>query len=231
MEPNNFESQIKQKLENSTIQPSSEAWDKLEGMLDKAQNTKRNRNFSWIYIAASIVGFLLIGTVFSHLIVIKSIEQGDEVVIQHKENTKFGLEDKVIEEEVLMNTASNPDEKIAVVSEKQVAKIIKKEGVIANINKTERSIINQATASHLQNNQNKSSLIAEKSASTVVETVQQTIATNEAVVKCNKVTVDASYLLSQVDSELELSFREKVIHKVSKNFQTIKVAFANRNLE
>jgi len=231
MEPNNFESQIKQKLENSTIQPSSAAWDKLEVMLDKAQNTKKNRNFSWIYIAASIVGFLLIGTVFSHLTVMKSIKQGDEVVIQHEENTKLGLEDKVIEEKVLINTVSNPDEKIAVVSEKKVTKIIKKQVVKANVNKTERSIINQATASHLQNNQNKSSLIAEKSASTVVETAQQTIATNEAVVKSNKVTVDASYLLSQVDSELELSFREKVIHKVSKNFQTIKVAFANRNLE
>ena len=45
MEPNNFESQIKQKLENSTIQPSSEAWDKLEGMLDKAQNTKKIETF------------------------------------------------------------------------------------------------------------------------------------------------------------------------------------------
>ena len=161
----------------------------------------------------------------------KSIKQGDEVVIQHEENTKLGLEDKVIEEKVLINTVSNPDEKIAVVSEKKVTKIIKKQVVKANVNKTELSIINQATASHLQNNQNKSSLIAEKSASTVVETAQQTIATNEAVVKSNKVTVDASYLLSQVDSELELSFREKVIHKVSKNFQTIKVAFANRNLE
>jgi len=35
--------------------------------------------------------------------------------------------------------------------------------------------------------------------------------------------------LSQVDGELELSFREKVIAKVNKNYQTVKVALANRN--
>ena len=41
--------------------------------------------------------------------------------------------------------------------------------------------------------------------------------------------VDAGNLLSQVDGELELSFREKVIGKINKNYQTIKVALANRN--
>lgn len=45
------------------------------------------------------------------------------------------------------------------------------------------------------------------------------------------VHVNASNLLKQVDGELELSFREKVLNQVSKNYQTVKVALANRNLE
>jgi len=45
------------------------------------------------------------------------------------------------------------------------------------------------------------------------------------------VHVNASNLLSQVDGELELSFREKIINKVSKKYQTVKVALSNRNLE
>jgi hypothetical protein len=233
MELNNFESQIKQKLENNSIQPSSAAWGKLDVMLDEAQKTKRRKNFSWIYIAASIVGFLLIGTVFSYLTETKSIEQGNGVVIQYKENEKRGLEEKVIEEGELMNTASSPDEKAVVVSEKRLGKIIKKERVVTNNinNKTERSIINQVNTPHWQNNKDKSVLIAEKSTATVEEMVPQVAASNDVVMKSSKVTVDASYLLSQVDTELELSFREKVISKVSKNYQTVKVAFANRNLE
>jgi hypothetical protein len=43
------------------------------------------------------------------------------------------------------------------------------------------------------------------------------------------VKVNASYLLSEVDNELELSFREKVIRKIDKNYKTVKVALANRN--
>ncbi|CAM2793036.1 hypothetical protein [Flavobacterium frigoris] len=233
MELSNLESQIKQKLESSTIQPSSAAWGKLDLMLDEDQNTKRKKNFSWIYIAASIFGFLLIGTVFSYLTETKSIEQGNGVVIHHKENEKRGLEEKVIEEGELMNTASIPDEKAVVVSEKRLDKTIKKERVVTNNsnNKTERSIINQVNTPHWQNNKNKSVLIAEKSTPTVEEIIAQVAASSDVVMKSNKVTVDASYLLSQVDTELELSFREKVISKVSKNYQTVKLAFANRNLE
>ena len=44
-----------------------------------------------------------------------------------------------------------------------------------------------------------------------------------------KVNVNANSLLSQVDGEIELTFREKVIKSVNKNFQTVKVALANRN--
>jgi hypothetical protein len=43
------------------------------------------------------------------------------------------------------------------------------------------------------------------------------------------VKVNASNLLSEVDNELELSFREKVIRKIDKNYKTVKVALANRN--
>ncbi|HEX8016555.1 MAG TPA: hypothetical protein VF465_15105 [Flavobacterium sp.] len=45
----------------------------------------------------------------------------------------------------------------------------------------------------------------------------------------SKVKVNANDLLNQVDGELELSFREKIISKVNKNYQTVKVAVASRN--
>ena len=47
----------------------------------------------------------------------------------------------------------------------------------------------------------------------------------------HKVKVDAGSLLSQVDGELELTFREKVIRTVGKNYKNVKVALANRNQE
>jgi hypothetical protein len=58
MEPNNFERQVKQKLENSTIQPSGKAWDQLEAMLDTADKSEGQAN-TWIYMAASFIGLLI----------------------------------------------------------------------------------------------------------------------------------------------------------------------------
>ena len=46
-----------------------------------------------------------------------------------------------------------------------------------------------------------------------------------------KVKVNANSLLSQVDGELEQTFRQKVINRIGKNYQEVKVALANRNQE
>jgi hypothetical protein len=43
------------------------------------------------------------------------------------------------------------------------------------------------------------------------------------------IKVDAKSLLSQVDGEVEQTFREKVFTKVNKNYKEVKVALANRN--
>ena len=62
MEPNKLESQFREKLSYREINPSGAAWDRLEAMLTVAEKPKRNYTF-W-YVAASIVGFLFVGTVF-----------------------------------------------------------------------------------------------------------------------------------------------------------------------
>mgnify|MGYP000353473620 FL=1 len=50
-------------------------------------------------------------------------------------------------------------------------------------------------------------------------------------VNISKVKVNANSLLSEVDGELELTFREKVFKKATKNYQEVKMALANRNQE
>ena len=57
------------------------------------------------------------------------------------------------------------------------------------------------------------------------------VATLESNPKLGKtpIKVNASNLLSEVDGELELSFREKVINKINKNYKTVKVALDTRN--
>ena len=47
----------------------------------------------------------------------------------------------------------------------------------------------------------------------------------------SKIKIDPSALLSQVDGEIELSFRQKVIKTINKNYNSTKVALATRNQE
>ena len=64
MAPIKFEENIKDKLEKRSIEPSSEAWSQLSAQLD-AHDKKNSRSwFLYIGIAASIVGVLLVTTLF-----------------------------------------------------------------------------------------------------------------------------------------------------------------------
>ena len=54
----------------------------------------------------------------------------------------------------------------------------------------------------------------------------QQASSNKSAVKVN-----AKSLLSEVDGEVEHTFREKMFNKINKNYQEIKVALANRNNE
>ncbi len=65
MEPNKFEEEIRNKLNEREIQPSAATWTKLEGML--SAEDKPRAKFPWWYVAASVLGFLLVGTVYFSL--------------------------------------------------------------------------------------------------------------------------------------------------------------------
>ncbi|MEG1228303.1 MAG: hypothetical protein RSD71_06360, partial [Flavobacterium sp.] len=63
----------------------------------------------------------------------------------------------------------------------------------------------------------------------LLDSAEKTIIAENSAKPKSKVKVNANDLLNQVDGELELSFREKVVTKVNKNYQSVKVALANRN--
>ena len=64
MKPNKFEKQIREQLNSREIQPSDMAWDRLDAMLSVAEEKKTKRSFGWLYIAASILVFVGVGTFF-----------------------------------------------------------------------------------------------------------------------------------------------------------------------
>lgn len=59
MAPIKFEEQLKDKLEQRTIKPNSDAWNRLSERLDEEGDKQNNKGFWWLGIAATIVGVLL----------------------------------------------------------------------------------------------------------------------------------------------------------------------------
>ena len=82
MEQNSFENQIKEKLENRSITPSSQVWKRLNEILPVVEEPKRN--FKWMFLVASFIGFISIAIFFQR--------QPDELVDADK--LKIAIENK-----------------------------------------------------------------------------------------------------------------------------------------
>ena len=64
MERNKLENQIAEKLNSREIQPSAQAWDRLDAMLSVSEEKKTRRPFGFLFIAASITVLLTVGLFF-----------------------------------------------------------------------------------------------------------------------------------------------------------------------
>lgn len=220
MEPNKLETQFREQLNSREIKPSEMAWTKLDTMLSATEKPKAK--FPWLYVAASFIGLLLIGTAYFSQSNKNRTFEGKEVVI---DNNKKG----VIKKERILTT--------------QKKSTLKDGGVISKVEKENYRATNSIIKNQVVQNSKSDSLnlIIEKgrinqklgeSTSLALndKSVDEMLATVKITSK-SAVKVNPSTLLSQVDGELELSFREKVINKINKNYQTVKVVLSNRNQE
>jgi len=234
MEPNNIENQFREKLNSREINPSENSWDRLDAMLTVAEEPKRN--FRWMYFAASFLGFIWIATVF--------LNQTEEVI--DVPSQKVAIEQNAVEnnnnqnnsqlEKIIESTPTNHSVQVVETSEKAVTKqntktIVKQNNQIRIKDKspTETAIASSQTS-------NSSTIINQKTNINVdadallasVDTPKSAPATLKNAVA---VTVNSNELLSQVDQELDLSFRERVLKSVNKKYREVKVAVVNRNIQ
>ena len=246
MEPNKIEEQFKQMLNSRELQPSNKAWDRLDAMLTVAEEKKTKRSFGWLYIAASI---LVLATAGMFL-----FNQGNEEV----DNQRTIVNSETKSDTVINIGGTN---QIPIVESNTSNEALASSEQIQHLNNktqigTKKSIINQKTNIH--SNQihsekvieyNNKTEIVQKDTPIIIES-NKSLINKESILKtdtnllvdldnvakqsANKkktIKVDARNLLSQVDGEVEYTFREKVFTKINKNYQEIKVAIVNRNKE
>ena len=238
MEPNKLDLEIKQKLELRTIQPSAQAWDRLDAMLDSAEKTKSKRNTNWIYIAASFVGFLLVCTVFFNGVETVKIDPTAPIVLEEKSDENNLEKPEIVNKEVVQRQIQKGITKeYKVVAEnntvdKQSKQLTKKEEKVSNSNP---SRANEFLVSENKNYESSSSnryVSAEKLLAEVSNTTFEPNTSNRAIEKTRKtISIDPNSLLSNAETELNQSFRESALDKFNKNFNAIKTVLVNRNYE
>jgi hypothetical protein len=251
MAQNKLETQIKEQLNAREIQPSEMAWDRLDAMLSVAEEKKTRRfsflSFQSIGIAASVLVLVSLGLFFfnqketvvkpeNNVVVNEEVKQNNS-----KENTttvgNAGIDNnglKGFDEQVKQRANQQKEENKTIIA--QSSKSFNQNNQKATIN----PLINQEKEIQFQNQE----VIAQKelpqvdTRNTIVISKPTTVTIDDLLASTSKkseskpkVKINANSLLSQVDGELDQTFREKVINRVSKNYQEVKVALATRNQE
>ncbi|WP_297513705.1 hypothetical protein [Flavobacterium sp.] len=237
MAPNNWEEQIKQGLQGREIQPSAQAWDRLDAMLTVAEEKKTKRPFGvyfrYMAIAASVLVLLSLGIYFASNLPAPdaNIPTG---VTQKEGSNAVTIPTDTVPADLPVDTRP-PTEAVAVQPTKTQPNGMNSKSTAPQHNK--RSI-NQYTIPTTESY----AATAVPAPQTVVPNPlvnSQTIAgvTKTAVAVAppqlakTTIKVDATSLLNQVDGELNQSFRERMFDRLNRNYQSAKSALATRNQE
>jgi hypothetical protein len=243
MEPNKLENQIREKLHSREIQPSTQAWNRLDAMLSEAEEKKTRRPFGFLFIAASITVLLTVGMLFFTQNG-PEIQPKNDVVTSEKNDTiqkmVNGISTPRVEnnQEVVSNQPTTNNQQPTTTNQRVSISNQKSniQNPLINRNKEIEYLINSSdialkdlpkisTGSQVISGSNKEVMSDEELLAGLENFAKQ------SVNKKSNVKVDAKNLLSQVDGELEQTFRQKVINRIGKNYQELKVALANRNQE
>ena len=224
MEPNKMEEEFRKKLNARELQPSDAAWDRLDAMLSVAENRKPKRNFRWLYVAASMVFFLGMG-----LLLIRQEKSNQTLPMNSNDNVV--VEGKVNKTEEAVSKPVNGDV-LPIFEEHNNAETLAENQ--SNSSKALRKKQKNTTSALPEVRIDKVPILVETPPVVLEDAPQEPekmLAVNEAPKDQPKVKVNANSLLSSVEGELNLEFRETTLDKIKKNFKTVKTAVAHRNYE
>lgn len=246
MEPTKFENHIKETLKGSEIKPSEAAWHKIKGQIKNDYRPKRTGYFKY-GIAAGFIGILILSVLY---FTTNDVTLNQEVQVATKPSIPFVDKEK---EELLKAAVPEEESVIVAVEDPNVADEEKSVAVPKKESKRELVISEDAklaNADELQNNASEGSneeidtKIAEVLArvnaleinnkeltdlevDSLLRQAQKEILTKNLLNSDN--TVNPLTLLSQVEEELDQSFRDQIFEKLKSGYNKVRTAVAVRN--
>jgi hypothetical protein len=226
MELHKIENQIREKLNDRTIQPSAPSWDQLDAMLHSLEKEKEKAKpkYNWFAVAASIVVLVGLGILYTNTPSSStSIEASIPVasILNPKNDSVTTTSVKTI----IVKKQSTPVVQNNVVA---TTKMLKETQEL----ETNQKIVTQEIVSNSPTtNPTTYKYISPEALLNEIQTGQKGISPNRNTIAKNKIKINAATLLTGVEKELDSVYRETTLDKINRNFNKIKTVIANRNFE
>ena len=244
---NNLEKQSKDKLKERQIQPSKEAWEAISEQLDTVEEPRKSKVL-WYAIAAGFIGLLMISVLFFNTTEVS--DEPFEIVNTPAETTKEAIKTEIegdreasqlpvpeghelaseefekaldTDERQEQQAYSTPkDETIAEASELEIGK--------EQITTSEETLIETKIAEVIaQVNllEQGEGQVSDAEVDSLLRRAQREILSDKIFRQDQ--TVDAMALLSEVENELDQTFRDQIFEKLKTGFIKVRTAVADRN--
>ena len=227
MKPNKIDNQIREKLNAREVQPSAQAWDRLDAMLAVSEEKKPKKGYGWFFVAASTILFFGLGFFLFNSNETKEINNSNPIVTTINE--------------VMDSTEANKINQISVEKEQPVlvqnevnyskTQKNKKSKETNELIKPENDLEEKITPNSQLQTPNSYKYVSPENLLAEVQTGEKVITSDKKISPKAKMKVDANSLLTNVEKELDENHRETTLDKLNRKFKDAKSALANRNYE
>ena len=208
-----FEKNIKEKLNERKIQPSAQAWDKLEMMLnDQEVKTTKKSPRTYLFIAASLLVFVSLGTFFFKMN--SDTIEPNAIQIQPTENLVIE-ENRIQREESVSEENSKQN---GIISEPKIIKAKSDNKAVAHLPKVEKEQFNE-----LEVKVNREIVLVEENKQEIAEVHQQ----EKQEIPTSKVDPKKLLMVAEYEKNVEKSASQ--FKQMKHKFEEVKTALNNIN--
>ncbi len=228
MEPNKIDNQIREKLNAREVQPSAQAWDRLDAMLAVSEEKKPKKGYGWFFVAASMLLFFGLGFFLFNSNETTEINNSTPIV------TTINEEIDTVETNKTNEISVKNVKPVLVQNEENISKKelrnIKIEGRKELTKEEDLTKDNSSSIIH-HPSPNSYKYVSPENLLAEVQTGEKVITSDKKISPKAKMKVDANSLLTNVEKELDENHKETTFDKLNRKFKDAKSALANRNYE
>ena len=227
MEPNKIDNQIREKLDAREVQPSAQAWDRLDAMLTVSEEKKPKKGYGWFFVAASTILFFGLGFFLFNSNETTEINNSTPIV------TTINEEIDTVETNKINEISVEKEQHVLVQNEVNFSKTQKnkKSKETNELIKPENDLEEKITPNSQLQTPNSYKYVSPENLLAEVQTGEKVITSDKKISPKSKMKVDANSLLTNVEKELDENYRETTLDKLNRKFKDAKSALANRNYE